>query len=185
MREPNLVPFVTVAAVCERALLETDGAMSLIRLIDTLTIVKKSVRVGIIGSEPGPATASSIRPAQAGTSAEDAELLDVTAVVSLKRGDVRSAGKVGIVGHSPSGRRFDLGKVEVDFSGEKPGMNVVLRMVLQTREPGLYWFDVLWDETRISSMPLTLALPSSEQTASSSSQTSPSATSGTGEDPQK
>lgn len=56
----------------------------------------------------------------------------------------------------PSGQEVPLLEASVFFEGEERGAQLVLQAALKPDGAGLYWFDVLFEEERITRIPLTL-----------------------------
>src|SRR5438552_10324338 len=79
---PNTKPYVAVACVCEKVLMEPDAVNSAIRIVDTYTL----------SVQPQPLPPGLKVP------------LALTIYVSLKSGDVTGQHNLGLVGHRPSGQ---------------------------------------------------------------------------------
>lgn len=125
-------PHVQLAALCETALLEASGVLSLIRVVDRITI----------GATPG-APESMPRTS-----------IHLKAVVALKSDTARGRAMVGLRPQKPSGIYLDTVSSAVLFEGEDRGANIITDLKLEVEEEGLYWFDVLVDDRVITRMPL-------------------------------
>jgi hypothetical protein len=130
----NTKPFVALACVCEKALQDADGVMSLIRVIDTF----------FTGLQPGaPAGAFPV--------------INFVIVVSLKSGDLKgSFDKLEIVMENPTKERKKMSDkpVRTDFTGGANGINVQINSTVEVRTFGLYWFDVLWGGDVLTRIPV-------------------------------
>lgn len=133
-------PYLAFAVICDHALIEQDGTLSLIRVVDTLT---------------------KHRPAKDRRQA----MSRVTLAVCLKAGDFSGRGVVRIRPISPTGKSMKGEEIrsEVDFAGGNAGgAAFVAKVALHVEEDGLYWFDIYFDERHLTRVPLLVA--SSEST---------------------
>jgi len=126
-------PYVQVAAVCERVLNEKDGVLSLIRLVDRFTV-------------PVPA------PASGGEA--PAVTINAFLVIALKAGFYEGKGTLRVVPTSPSGKKQPELSSGILLEGQDRGVNVVLQLQFVTREEGLHWFDVLFENQLLTRIPL-------------------------------
>jgi len=123
-------PYLAIATLCERALQETDGVISLIRVVDRWTVNGPT--------EEMPSTA-----------------IQATIVVTLKSGFHRGPGRLTITPFSPRDAKLPAMEVPIHFEGDEDrGINVVAPMMFQVAEPGIYWFSVELDGQIISRIPL-------------------------------
>jgi hypothetical protein len=126
-------PYVALAVFCERVLEEKEGTLSLIRVVDQITVTTQ-------GADP-PA----VMPPSP---------LLLHAVVGLKSGPVHRAVTLQLRHEGPTGIRGELPTTTVLLEGEERGINLNVELaVLATRE-GLHWFDVLVDGQVLTRMPL-------------------------------
>ena len=138
----NVKPFVTLACICEKALQEKDDVLSIIRMVDVFYLRQ------IDGMPSGVATG-----------------IEFTVAVSLKSGQIKGTFKVGIVVRLPSGQVNELMEPQpVLLKGDEHGTNVVVRVILEAKEYGLYWFDVLWEGEVLTSIPLRLKVKADDAT---------------------
>lgn len=129
----NPGPFLTAALICDRVLQESDGTLSVIRLIDEITLAD------------GAATA-----------------LDVALLVCLKGGAPGATHQVRVVARLPEGggahevgsHSLELGSLQPDGV---PGANLVVQLKLALERAGVYWFDVEMDGRRLTATPLQVA----------------------------
>lgn len=126
-------PYLKSAVFCETVLREADGVLSLIRLVDRLTI-----------SARGPSAPDTMPKTP----------YHITAVIMLISGEARGRHEIKIEREEPSGLKTKppfLATVQME--GEDRGANVILDMHLTFEMEGLYWFYIYFDDTLISKMP--------------------------------
>ena len=126
-------PYVQVAAVCERVLNEKDGVLSLIRIVDRFV-------VPVPTPAPGAET--------------PAVTINAFLVVALKSGFYEGKGTLRIVPTSPSGKQQPELSSGILLEGQDRGMNVVLQLQFVTREEGLHWFDVFFENQLLTRIPV-------------------------------
>lgn len=136
-------PFVQLACVCEKALVEPDNVASLIRVVDTYTVDPPAVEL----------------PPNVGVA------LPLTVVVSLKSGDVVGEHGVGLRLVNPNGDASTVGQWALIFNGGEHGVNIQIAFSLHSPTYGLYWFDVLWGDELLSRIPLRVKPRTSEPAA--------------------
>lgn len=143
----NAKPWVALACVCEHVLHEKDNVMSAIRIVDIFHVAPRPPDM--------PSTAK--------------QRIDIQALVGVKAGDLSGPFTVQIVLCYPSGLRKELPPFPVTLKGGEQGHNVSMRLTVEVREYGLYWFDVLWEGEMLTRIPfkLVLAAPSAEPPSSS------------------
>lgn len=126
-------PYVQVACFCDVVLQDTSGAISLIRVIDT---IYRS------GSGPNPP--------------EDMQSFNhsFNMVIMLKSGKARGRYNVTITPEMPNGETKDPILFTVHFDGEEKGANIITRMEFQFKYEGLYWFNVKLDDNLLTAIPL-------------------------------
>jgi len=126
-------PYLKSAVFCERVLREADGVLSLIRLVDRLTI-----------STAGPGAPDTMPKTP----------YRITAVIMLTSGAARGSHEIKIETEEPSGLKTKPPFLTtVHMEGQDRGANVILDMHLMLEMEGLYWFHVYFDDTLISKMP--------------------------------
>ena len=128
----NVLPFVAAACLCEKVLLEPDGAASLIRVIDTHN-------VELLGAVPEGGTPS-VR-------------LNLVVYVSLKSGDLAEEGKIGLTMRTGNKPPAPMGEWDGKLEGGVHGANMKLDLNLGATH-GTHWIDVTWNGTRLTSIPL-------------------------------
>ena len=123
-------PYLHTAVFCDRVLRETDGIVSLIRIVDRWTVA-------------GPAE-------QMATT-----LIQTNLAILMKSGTYRGAAKVQITPTSPGGQEMASVQVPVNFEGDDDrGVAVALPMAFPVQEPGVYWFDIQINGQSLTKLPL-------------------------------
>jgi hypothetical protein len=128
-------PYVQLAAFCEKVLREADGALSLIRVIDRLTVTAHGPGSGELPAELPEGN------------------LHVTLVVTLKADDARGRYPISLRVQQPSGVYLPERSFDAMFEGEERGVNLILDLQVEALE-GLYWFDVSINERLLTRIPL-------------------------------
>src|SRR6266487_3974568 len=126
-------PYVRIATICERALQESDGVLSLIRVVDRLTHTAAGTDAP---ADMPPVTFS------------------LTLVVMLTSGQARGSYDILLRLELPSGLSRDLASQRLLFEGEDRGVNIVAPSQLTFESPGLYWIQVLLDSVLMTKVPL-------------------------------
>jgi hypothetical protein len=133
-------PFVSAALICDRVIREVDGALSAIRIVDQVTLIR-------------PPT---------GLPAEIQIAANLWLLIALKGAPAPGRRNVRITAQAPDGMRTDIGLADVDFASTSsigpPGANLVVQAVLNFRQTGIHWFDVLLDGNFLTSIPLEVRL---------------------------
>lgn len=111
-------PWVQVAALCQTALIENTGQLSVIRIID---------RINLAGITP------ELQPTP----------IQLTMAIVLKSDEMQGNWPVTVRCTSPQGVVTNGPEMPFLFEGNDRGVQVVLPMGLIATEQGVYWFDVL------------------------------------------
>lgn len=130
----NTKPFVQLACVCERAVEEKDGVLTLFRVIDT-------VFTGLKAEAPANALPT----------------VEFDCVVSVKSGDlVGTYNELMLRATAPGGKSENMvpQPIRTVFTGGSNGINVKVHLVLQVKTFGIMWFDVLWGTEVLTRIPL-------------------------------
>ncbi len=131
---PNTRPYVSAACACEKVLHEPDGAISAIRIIDTITLT---------------------RPPNAPTGVR--RVTNFKLLVLLKSGDVEGKSEVALKLRAPNGRvTSSYGPWPIILTGGEQGASLVINFDMQVVDFGLFWFDVYWNGEQLSSIPIKL-----------------------------
>lgn len=123
-------PFLQAALVCEKVLREQDGVISMIRTIDRCVFV--------VGPEGEP-----LNPH-----------LVLFFVIIFKSGTARGSYPIRIEREEPDTTRSTVVATDAFFEGEDRGVNIVIQGDFSPRLQGLYWYDVFFNDKRITRMPL-------------------------------
>jgi hypothetical protein len=128
-------PFLALAVICERVLVEKDDVMSLIRIFDQWTV-------------RGPFEKMPLT------------VVPFNLVLSFRAGRFRGDAAVTIKETSPSGLALWESKASVQFPNEKDGdqgSNLVAFLNLSASEEGIYWFEIALENRTITRIPLKIA----------------------------
>jgi hypothetical protein len=128
--EEVMRPFVQIAAICQMPIQDTNGFLSLMRIVDRLP-----VRGTTENMQPYP-------------------LFQLHMVVVLKSGPMRGKYKWKIVAETPSMKRIPGPEMSALFDGDERGVAMLSPVFLVAEEEGLYWFDVILGEELLTRIPL-------------------------------
>lgn len=133
-------PYLTVAAICDKALQEKDGVISLIRVVDKLT-----------SSAVGPDAPEQMPPFP----------VNLSLVIMLRAGETSSTHTITIRPQAPAPTPSPPEtEVPVSFSGVPgEGTNLVVNLAFVTATEGQYWFDILLDGHLLSRVPCESSTP--------------------------
>ncbi len=116
--------------VCEQVLQEKDGVMSAIRIID---------RVFFGADSEGTPLDPHYR---------------IKLLVSWRAGETRGRYTARVVMEKPSGEQVPVLQAPVHLEGEERGVNLVIDADFAVDQEGLYWFDVYFEDERVTRIPL-------------------------------
>lgn len=123
-------PYLSLAVLCERVLTESDGAISLIRVIDRFTIRGQTPAL-----TPTP--------------------LMFWLAVMFRSGFFRGVLALSVQPVAPSGKVLPAIEVPLNFEGdEERGSSVALPVQFLAEETGLHWFEVRLGEQLATRIPL-------------------------------
>jgi len=126
-------PYLKLAVFCEKVLRETDNVMSLIRIVDRVTITAQ-------GPDAPDAMPKTPYP--------------INAVITLVPGAGRGRHEIKIVREGPAGLTEDAPfKASVQLEGEDRSANIVIVMQLNLESEGLHWYHVYFDDVLLTKMP--------------------------------
>ncbi len=125
-------PYLQAALFCEKVLQEQDGVHSIIRVIDRVT-----------HTVVGPAPPEQMEPFS----------YPMTLVLMLKAGKAQGSFQVRVDIDPPSGVPKRGPALPVFLEGGERGVTLVVQMNIQFAEPGLYWFDVYFEDKLLTRMP--------------------------------
>ncbi len=132
---PNTKPLLTAAFLCEQVLVEKDGVVTAVRIVDRLSIDYHTDQPDI------PAI-----PFQ------------LTFLVMVKSGSLKGRWELSLRIRTPTDKIIDTVKHQVELKGEEQGANWILKLTMPVRGSGLYWFDVYAAEELLTSVPLRITL---------------------------
>ena len=128
----NKKPFVAVACLCEKVLIEQDGATSLIRIIDQFTVT-----------------------IPANIPEEYKPHLSTHLVVGLRGNGLIGQFNVVLKVYGPTKENPPV-TVPVEFKADRQAINMVMTIILGIERYGPCRIDVNWDDEVLTSVPFTL-----------------------------
>ena len=129
--EQPLAPSLRIAALCERVLEEKDGALSVIRIIDRLTITAEGTDVP-----------QELPPGQ----------FQVTALMSWINGLGNYEVKIHV--DFPDANSLDSPTIPFYLDSLDKVQNVIIRLVMPIQRQGIYWFNFMLGDDVKSRFPL-------------------------------
>ena len=123
-------PYLQAALICERVLQEQDGVITAVRVIDRVFFF----------TDPDGQPLNPQHP--------------VTFLITFKSGAARGSYTISVEREKPSAERSAVLQAPVFFEGEDRGVNVIVSAAFEPDQPGLYWFDVLFEGERVTRVPL-------------------------------
>ncbi|MFV2045158.1 MAG: hypothetical protein ACC700_18230 [Anaerolineales bacterium] len=126
-------PYVQAACFCDSVIEDKTGALSLIRIIDTVT-----------HTEVDPSPPEQMPPFP----------YSMKFVLMLKSGQARGRANLRVVPELPTGATMKPFELTAHFEGEERGQNVITNMALKFEVEGLYMFNVYLDEELFTAIPL-------------------------------
>ena len=127
---PNTKPLVTAALICDDVIIATDGAPTIVRVVDNVAVALP------------PSLPPNSQPA-----------IQVTAFFAVKAGDLTGDHEFSISVRRPGGKSAASQKWTVRFDGAETGGNLKLHVGLPAAVFGLYWLDLMWKGEVLSSTP--------------------------------
>jgi hypothetical protein len=138
-------PYLAFATVCEKVLQEKDETLSLIRMVDRVTVNIPSPDVFAAGAHLN---------------------LPIVVAIGFKSGEFRGTRELDLRLHTPGGEIVRTEgtplPIRVFFRGEETGANFIMTLMLDASSEGLYWIDVLLDGAVVTRLPLRIAHQSDE-----------------------
>lgn len=123
-------PYLAGALFCEKVLRESDGVVSLIRVVDRWTV-------------------------RGSTEVMPQTLIQCTLVIMMKSGSFRGSGQLTLTPTAPSGKIMASIHLPVIFEGDDDrGIAVVAPMGFPAEESGVYWFDLVVEGQSFTRLPL-------------------------------
>ncbi len=126
-------PYLSAAIICEKVLVEQDGVKSAIRIVDRVT------RQAI-----GPNPPQEMEPFD----------YDMTMLIRFKSGKARGTYPLEIQLVKPSGESPTPFKQTILLEGEEDrGLDIVTNMRIRFDQTGIYWFNIILNEVRLTRIP--------------------------------
>ena len=126
-------PYIQMAGLCEQVIEDKTGALSLIRIIDTITHTEAR-------SDAPPEMPPVTYP--------------MKMVIMLKSGRARGRHELKMIPELPSGEVKPPFTRSVQMEGEERGFNNIVNMLFTFEMEGLYWFNVYFDDSLLTRIPL-------------------------------
>lgn len=126
-------PYLQVAAFCEQVIEDKTGVLSLIRVVDRITVNAAGTEVP-----------------------EEMPPFDINwkLVLVLKSGEVRGSHPIKLVLELPSGETKAPLLMTVHLEGGNRGTQMVTDFRPRMEMPGVYWVNVYFDDDVLTRMPL-------------------------------
>lgn len=126
-------PYIQMAGLCDQVLEDKTGALSLIRIIDTITHTE--------ARPDAPEKMPSVT-------------YPMKLVIMLKSGSTRGQHELKTIPELPSGELKPPLKRSLQMEGEERGVNHIINTLFTFTMEGLYWFNVYFDDSLITRIPL-------------------------------
>ncbi len=126
-------PYLLAALLCEKILQEKDEIISIIRVIDRITVTAQAAT--------SPAT---LPPTS----------VNLNALISLKSGTAKGRYTVKWRIETPSGIKLPEQLLPVLFEGDDRGANLILALTMLVDQEGVYWFEVFLEDQFFTKIPL-------------------------------
>ena len=126
-------PYIQMAGLCEQVIEDKTGALSLIRVVDTIT-----------HTEARPDAPVEIPPVT----------YPMKMVIMLKSGRAHGQHELKIVPQLPSGETKKPLIRSIQMEGEERGANNIVNMLFTFTMEGLYLFNVYLDDSLLTRIPL-------------------------------
>ena len=126
-------PFLMASFFCERVLVEKDGVVSAIRIVDRFT-----------HTITGPDAPDKMPPFK----------ISIALLIAFKSGDFKGKQDLTITPNAPSWQMLPGIIAPLLLEGNDQGANININYVFEAQEEGLYWFDVSLNGKLFTRMPL-------------------------------
>jgi hypothetical protein len=125
-----LRPYLQVATICERHILEADGVLTLFRIIDRFNVSGSTEEMPVV-------------------------TLPFTLVVSFRSGPVRGKLNLRIQATTPSNEPLDAMEFPLLFEGDdERSANFIGQIQFVAKEEGLFWFSIALEGEEYTKVPL-------------------------------
>jgi hypothetical protein len=125
-------PYLQIACFCENVIEDKRGVLSIIGIIDTLTI-----------EMAGPEAPTEMPPVTR----------QLRLVLALKSGSAQGRYQIKITPELPSGIRLDPVSLTAHMEGAERGTNIIATVPFTFNLEGLYWFIIELDDVVITKIP--------------------------------
>jgi hypothetical protein len=134
MSDPTLNgPFVALAVLCQRMDRQADGSADVVGIVDGLNLDSP-----FLGDQ----------------SDAEAPTVMLTALVSIRAGEIRGQHVLAIRGRYPSGILGPSISRLVELTDQMPAATLSVPLELELEQLGTYWFDVTFDQILLTRIPL-------------------------------
>ncbi len=127
-------PFVSMAVFCERLDRQPDGTVDVIGVVDG---------VSLSAEDPGGDAFDAAAP-----------VVRLLGLVSIRAGDARGRHTLSLKAHFPDGELGATLSRPIELTDQAPGATIGFPFELEARDTGIYWFDVAFDATLLTRIPL-------------------------------
>jgi hypothetical protein len=134
MTTDNSGPYLTAALICEKILREKDEVISIIRIIDRITV---TLRGALPPETPSPPI-----------------IVNCNAFIALKSGSAIGNRTLKWTLETPSGTKTPEQLIPILLEGEDRGVNLVLNLNIQVEQEGLHWFTLFLEDQFLTRIPL-------------------------------
>lgn len=125
-------PFLKTAVFCDSVIEGKDGVLSIIRIVDRLTI-----------TAAGPQVPPDMPPTEH----------TLKLVLMLISGRAQGSAEVAVSVEQPGEPEESLWRTDVFFQGEDQGANLIAHVPITLKSQGLYWFRIRLDGEHLTSLP--------------------------------
>lgn len=123
-------PWIQVACFCERAILDNEGILTIVRVVDRITV---NLPEGVQGPVILP---------------------PIYLVLTMKAGDAIGRGVISVRQQDAAGVYQQAQPFHVLFESPDRGNNLVLTVPVPYQMEGLHWFDVSYEGQLLTRLPL-------------------------------
>jgi hypothetical protein len=129
-------PFVSMAVFCERLDRQPDGTVDVVGVVDGVSLSSADV-------DPGGDAFDTTAP-----------VVRLLGLVSIRAGEARGRHTLSLRAHFPDGELGATLTRPIELTDQAPGATIGFPFELEARDTGTYWFDVAYDDTLLTRIPL-------------------------------